>query len=335
MKKPTLAFLVVSLLLALAACSGDAGDESNALGREAYPDVTGVGRSRLAEIGSWGYQLQNIDIDTLSQAGYDVLVIDAADNDGIPWTPGQIEQLKAGGQTRVLAYVSIGEAENYRDYWDDGWLLDSEDPCRSPLSDTAPGWLEPVNPEWCGNYPVRYWDPAWGSILDETLSRLVETGYDGVYLDKVDSYYYWLGEEYTGASEVIPWAGIEMAALVGRLAELARATNPDFAIVPQNGVEIVETLDDDGVTSYLSMIDAVAVEDTFFVPRGGREAGDNAAYRPNEYTLYLLGLYVQAGLPVLAVDYVTDPGKIEQFEEDARGYGFIPLAATRELDRAP
>ncbi len=335
MKKPTCSFILVFLLLTLAACSGDAGAESNSLGRETYPDVTGVGGSRLAAVSSWGYQLQNIDIDRLSGAGYDVLVIDAADNDGIPWTPGQIEQLKAGGQTRVLAYFSIGEAESYRDYWDDGWLLNPDEPCRSPLSETAPGWLEPVNPEWCGNYPVRYWDAAWQVILDEILLQLVETGYDGVYLDKVDTYYYWLGEEYTGASDVVPGAGIEMAAFVEYLAETARAINPGFIVVPQNAVEIVETLDDDDIITYLSVIDAVAVEDTFFVPRGNREAGDNAAYRPNEYTIYLLGLYQQAGLPVLAVDYVIDPGKVERFEEEARSYGFIPLAATRELDRIP
>ena len=38
------------------------------------------------------------------------------------WTTNEVSQLKSGTNPKILlAYVSIGEAENYREYWDNSW----------------------------------------------------------------------------------------------------------------------------------------------------------------------------------------------------------------------
>lgn len=51
-----------------------------------------------------------------------------------------------GGKHLILAYMSIGEAEDYRYYWKDEW------------KDHPPGWMAGENPDWPGNYKVKYWE---------------------------------------------------------------------------------------------------------------------------------------------------------------------------------
>ena len=78
--------------------------------------------------------------------------------------------------------MSIGEAEDYRYYWDDSWKRGS------------PEWLEAENLRWRGNFVVRYWDPEWKSIVfgnaEAYLDRIIAAGFDGVYLDIIDGYEY-------------------------------------------------------------------------------------------------------------------------------------------------
>ncbi|MBD3286479.1 hypothetical protein GF359_07950, partial [candidate division WOR-3 bacterium] len=48
------------------------------------------------------------------------------------------------------------------------------------------------NPDWKGNYLVRYWEEEWKAIIFGTdssyLDAVINQGFDGVYLDKIDSY---------------------------------------------------------------------------------------------------------------------------------------------------
>ena len=89
--------------------------------------------------------------------------------------------IKATGGTRlVIAYMSIGEAEDYRYYWQTAWQAES------------PAWLAAENPVWAGNYKVRYWDRDWQSIIygndDSYLRKILAAGFDGVYLDIIDAF---------------------------------------------------------------------------------------------------------------------------------------------------
>jgi len=55
-------------------------------------------------------------------------------------------------------------------------------------------WLLDENPDWPGNYKVKYWDIEWKSIIfgasDAFLNRILDSGFDGVYLDIIDAYEY-------------------------------------------------------------------------------------------------------------------------------------------------
>ncbi len=121
-------------------------------------------------------------IEALARTNHDLLVVDLFAH---PWTATaeDLRRLKAkanGGKRLVLCYVSIGEAEEYRDYWKQGWR-----PGR-------PAFLGPENPHWKGNYAVKYWEPAWQALFvdgeDSYLSRVLSAGFDGIYLDKVDEF---------------------------------------------------------------------------------------------------------------------------------------------------
>ena len=115
----------------------------------------------------------------------DILIIDPYDADGKPLSPSDIARLRRkpdGSPRLVIAYLSIGEAETCRPYWNPDWK-------RSP-----PPWLDAPNPDWPDNYKVRYWHPDWQSLLfrapDSSLSLILRLGFDGVYLDIIDAFEY-------------------------------------------------------------------------------------------------------------------------------------------------
>ena len=125
-------------------------------------------------------------IDAVTSTNYDLLIMDLFFNDNSEFSPSEVEQLRVkanGGSRLVVAYMSIGEAEDYRYYWEDDW------------SRHEPSWLDKENPDWEGNYKVKYWDPEWQAIIygndDSYLKRILDAGFDGVYLDIIDAYEYY------------------------------------------------------------------------------------------------------------------------------------------------
>jgi len=115
---------------------------------------------------------------------YDVLIIDAYFND-VLLTPSQVANLKTkanGGARKVVAYMSIGEAEDYRFYWQADWKVGN------------PSFIKAVNPDWPGNYKVEYWNKDWQAIIygneNAYVDKLLRAGFDGAYLDIIDGFEY-------------------------------------------------------------------------------------------------------------------------------------------------
>ena len=124
-------------------------------------------------------------VNAVSSTNYDYIIMDLF-YDGEEFTPAQIEQLKhkANGAKRLLiCYISIGEAENYRYYWIPTW------------STIAPEFIEKEDPNWEGNFVVRYWDSRWQSIIygnnDSYIKKILDSGFDGAYLDIIDAFEYY------------------------------------------------------------------------------------------------------------------------------------------------
>lgn len=131
------------------------------------------------------YQSKTQYLNALSSTDFDLLIIDAFFQ-GTLLTYDDVQTLgnKASGGSRiVLAYMSIGEAENYRYYWRVDWLTN------------PPQWLGEENPDWPGNYRVEYWDTGWQSVIfgndSSYTKKIIDAGFDGVYLDIIDAFEYY------------------------------------------------------------------------------------------------------------------------------------------------
>ena len=249
---------------------------------------------------SWVYWLQEADPDTLSIMGFDLVVMDYS-RDGTEAGEYSREEIEGIGKP-ALAYLSIGEAEDYRFYWREEW------------GESPPGWLGEENPEWPGNYVVRYWEDGWRRIVFSYLRRIVSEGFSGVYLDKIDSYEYWADS--LGERE----AALRMARLVSEISDSCRAwRGGDCTVIPQNGEGIL-----DHAPYVLGKVSGWAFEDVLY----GEEAEVRLAH-----VRRLVGL----GKVVLSVEYIYDGdrGKVEEYYKEARGMGMVPYAAdtSRELDR--
>lgn len=125
-------------------------------------------------------------IQSMISTNYDLIIMDLFFQDGVAFTPSEINQLKSksnGGKRMVICYMSIGEAEDYRYYW----LLD--------WNANKPSWMNDENPHWTGNYKVQYWNEEWQSIIfgndHSYVKRILDAGFDGVYLDIIDAFEYY------------------------------------------------------------------------------------------------------------------------------------------------
>ena len=91
---------------------------------------------------------------TLKNTNYDLLLIEVSYNN-VFFTKEQIEELKIkhnGGKRLVIAYLSIGEAEDYRFYW----------------NKKKPNWIVKENENWEG----KYWSPEWKSIIKKYQKKI-------------------------------------------------------------------------------------------------------------------------------------------------------------------
>jgi len=301
---------------------------SNVTSKQTNQNYTGIpNESELTwnSVNDWVYQLQNINLNNIGETKFDLVVIDYS-SDGTEegrFTATQINTLKnsSGGQKLVLAYMSIGEAENYRWYWDDSWDKDHDgnpDP-------GAPSWLGPSNPQWPGNYKVKYWEEGWQEIIygspTSYLDKIIEAGFDGVYLDIIDAYEYWGPGGESGLNRVT--AEQEMVDFVKDIANYARVTKgkTDFGVFPQNGEGLSVHSD------YVAIVTGIAKEDTWY--NGNRP--NNSTYI--NQVIENLDVFKEAGKLVLVIDYVTKQNLIDDFYSKAIEKGYIPYASVRALNK--
>jgi cysteinyl-tRNA synthetase, unknown class len=126
-------------------------------------------------------------INAVTSTNYDLIIMDLFFNDGVTeFTADEIDQLKVkanGGKRLVISYMSIGEAEDYRYYWISDW------------NSNLPSWIDSENPDWEGNFKVRYWEKEWQDIIfgntDSYLYKIISAHFDGVYLDIIDAFEYY------------------------------------------------------------------------------------------------------------------------------------------------
>ena len=263
-----------------------------------------TGTNGQSNFSTWGYQLQNYDLEVLAQSEYDLLVIDYS-NDGTvdeEFTSSEISNIRSGKDGRkIISYISIGEAEDYRFYWDDSW------------SSTAPEWLDQENSDWPGNYKVKYWISSWQDIIKEYLQKIIDAGFDGIYLDIIDGY------EFFEAS--VPNSDELMIDFVEVISNFTREQNSEFLIIPQNGEAIVNS-------RYLDLVDGIAREEVYV--QSTNDKRDLVETREIEG---YLDKFLDAGKIVMVVDYANNEDLIDYATTSATAKGYLTLVTDVDLDQ--
>ena len=159
----------------------------NPINGENSDDIYDVDEAKnfLYLIGPTAYSSKAEFIQAVQNTNYDVIIIDVLFNPNIAFTATDITNLKTkqnGGNRLVIAYMSVGEAESYRSYWNTAW------------ENNRPSWLEPENPDWPGNYKVHYWEKGWQDVIygneNSYLKNILNMRFDGTYLDIIDAFEY-------------------------------------------------------------------------------------------------------------------------------------------------
>lgn len=146
--------------------------------------------------------------------------------------PDAFEVPAPGGPLR-LAYISAGEADEKRWYW--------------PQAKGRP-YLVESNPDWPEAHRVDIRADAWRKLLlEEVVPKALAKGYDGVFLDTLDT------AQYLQSKDTAAYAG-SMDAARG-LVESLRSRYPGKLILLNNALPLLDGLAD--------AADGVAVEDLY------------------------------------------------------------------------
>ena len=255
----------------------------------------------------------------LKESRRDWIVLDATFAGDTPWEQTDLDTIRSGKAGRkVVAYLSIGEAEDYRSYWQSDWVSNGK------RTTTAPVWLGIENPDWKGNYQVKYWNADWQKLMLAAIDETMARGFDGVYLDIVDGFQtYEQGSDGYLDDRINPETKQtyrrDMVDWVKAIAARARAKNPAALVIPQNGSQLVAQKD------FVEVISAQVIEDLF---TNGKEL------QPASHTDEILGhlkLLASAKKPVLLIEYPKTHQGQALSKKLAEENGLVWLVTDRQL----
>lgn len=307
--------------------------------------LSGSKQQGLHSIKLWAYQIQGIEepsvIDALAESKYDLLVIEPTrsckgyeDFDA----ESVVEILHQSGGTNVvskiiIAYVNIGQAEDWRYYWNESWIAPTA------TERGSPDFLITTDPDgWIGDYPVAFWDERWKDIVlygnNSMIQQVLDDGFDGIYMDWVGAF------SYDPIVAVAESEGLdaqqEMIDFIAEIREYCQNQDPDFIIIQQNALDIY-----DNHSEYFDIIDAVAQEHVLFDGDAGAEWGDaNAGDIPvpeedTEWYVEKLQQYLEHIKIVFTIDYAREEQNIAKVYSFAEEHGYIAFVTQISLSQLP
>lgn len=314
-------------------------------------------RSTLAQIRYWAYQIQDLDspgaIQAIVDSPYDMVVLEPTVTfDDTFDAKDMVQRIKASkasdgvSNKLVIAYIDIGQAEEWRWYWDGHTTYEAQGACQASfiaeIQQWAP-WVVACDPDgWAGNYPVAYWTTAWKGIVlngtslgpdryfDSILDEVLQDGFDGVYLDWVEAWE--MSAVQLRAQQEGKDPAAEMVTLIQEIRQYGQARNSNFLVIQQNSSALLGSV---GAAVLDVTVDAIAQEGIWWEGEASDEWNDpNGHDLPSVATAdYLprLRAYKAAGFPVFACEYAVS--NAENAYQQAAAEGFIAYATRRSLSQ--
>jgi cysteinyl-tRNA synthetase len=314
----------------------------------------------LSQVQYWAYQIQQLDsagaVDELAASRYDMLVIEPTVTHN--WNfdaKDMVQTLKASKaydgihRKLVIAYIDIGQAEEWRWYWHGRPTYEgSTKPCSEIIAEIqswAP-WVVACDPDgWGGNYPVAYWYPAWKEIViggtqlgagigsvyfDSLLDEVIQDGFDGVYLDWVEAWE--MPAIQQRADEEGRDVGTEMLKFLQAIKNYGKQFNPSFLVIQQNSSELINEV---GVSKLRSAVDAIAQEGVWWegdaTDNWDDESGFDQPSGNEDYYLPRLRKYRDTGFTVFVCEYANN--EAADAYNKAKNEGFVAYATHRPLNQ--
>jgi uncharacterized protein (TIGR01370 family) len=230
---------------------------------------------------------------------FDLVVFDST------WHPPLVR--RADGAPVILGYLSLGEVLEQGPLWP----FVKNRPCLVEKKSFWDSWVVDVR------------DPAWQRlIVHETVPGILAQGFDGLFLDTLDSA---LGLEMWKDPDRFRGAGQALVRMVRAL----RSVCPEAVIAVNRGLHILPRI--------AEAIDVLVLEGLYSVYEGT----EKRYKRVDKETRGLLLKQVEAGLsarpdlPVLSLDYAApdQPDLGGEAIAYSREKGFIPYVSTVKLDQ--
>jgi uncharacterized protein (TIGR01370 family) len=210
-------------------------------------------------------------------------------------------------ETVRLGYLSVGEADPRRDYWNQ---------VRG-----APYLVEP-DPSWPDNIRVDLRDPQWQAVLlNQEIPRLLAMGFDGLMLDTIDT------APYLEAKDRVRFGGMREA-----LQQLLRAIHEKFGKAPlvANGTE--------ALVDAAPYVDGFIVEGVFATYDFGRRLYRETTDQERSWKLGKIDeALAVAHRPVFTIEYadVGDAALSAWASTQSEQHGFRPYIAVKDLNMLP
>ena len=231
--------------------------------------------------------------------GFGLIVVD-------PGYRGSIKALKARG-SKVLAYLSLGEIATHHSAFS---------------AAKRAGLLLRENPNWRGAWVVDVRNPGWQRmVLEQLTPALLRRGFDGLFLDTIDS------PLHLGHTEAKRFPGMKAAAI--GLIRALHARHPKAQLMLNGGLPIIGSL--------RRSVHLLAIESTLSTWDFSKKEAKWRAPKARAAALTRLRAARQdnPGLQIFTLDYwrPEDRAGVRKIYRQQRKQGFIPYVATIALTR--
>lgn len=284
MHSPLRLALALSLVLLMAAC----GPRSE------------IG-SPLNRVDDWfillDYSPDQYPIDAKEVSCYRMAILDPDDHPDLSML---------SSKTVKIAYLSVGEAEEFRSYWPT--IKDSK-------------WVLGPNKDWPGDYLVDPRSPEWTNLLLGTvIPEIVQQGFQGIMMDTLDTVDT-LADNDPANAKAYQQAMIDLVFAI-------QAKFPQLLLISNNGFTILNEI--------APALAGLLVEDLFWMPNFEKGGYESTPYQWTRDKIAILTPLMDAYyLPVFDLEYLDQSNKkqIKKIKKNAKRLGYKPYFAEKELNQ--